>query len=86
MGLIGALIFGFLAGVAAKLLMPGNDPGGCITTSILGMVGAVVGKSISRLLGGPGDITRWTWHGFGLSVLGAVVVLIIWRALLRRKR
>ena len=86
MGLISTLIFGLVAGIIAKLLMPGKDPGGCIITSLLGVVGAFVGKLISTLFGGTGDVTRWTIHGFILSVIGAVVVLFIYRLIVGRKK
>lgn len=85
MGMIGAIVFGLIAGMAAKMLMPGKDPGGCILTSILGIVGAVVGKLVSQFFGGEGDVTRWTMHGFALSVLGAIIVLFIYRMIAGRK-
>ncbi|OBX36313.1 hypothetical protein A8U91_00654 [Halomonas elongata] len=51
MGIISWIIFGLIAGIAAKFLMPGKDGGGIILTCILGIVGAVVGGWISTLLG-----------------------------------
>jgi len=85
MGIISAIIFGLVVGIVAKMLMPGRDPGGFIITAILGIVGAVLGKFISGLFGGSGDITRWTWSGFFLSVIGAIILLAIYRMFTRRR-
>lgn len=85
MGIISAIIFGFVAGLIARALMPGRDPAGFIVTSILGIIGAVVGKFISLAFGGSGDVTRWTWQGFALSVLGAIIVLAIYHFATRRR-
>ena len=79
MGLLSALVFGLIAGLAAKLLMPGNDPGGCIGTTIVGVVGSVIGKWIGGYTGG-GEFTSWSMTGFGMSVLGAMIFLLIYRA------
>lgn len=85
MGIISAIIFGLFVGIVAKLLMPGRDPGGFIITAIIGIVGALIGKFISLAFGGGGDVTRWTLSGFFLSVLGAIVLLAIYRMITRRK-
>lgn len=84
MGIISAVIFGLIAGIAAKAIMPGKDPGGCIVTSILGIIGAVVGQWISTLLGF-GDNDKWTLGGFVMAVVGALVVLGIYRLLTGKK-
>src|SRR5689334_9340531 len=85
MGIISAIIFGFVAGLIARALKPGKDPSGFIVTSILGIIGAVIGKFISLAFGGSGDVTRWTWHGFWLSVVGAIIVLAIYDFATRRR-
>jgi len=54
MGIISAILFGLIAGILAKLFMPGRDPGGFIVTTLLGIAGAVVGKFVSTLLVVPG--------------------------------
>jgi len=51
MGILGWIIFGLIVGALAKLVMPGKDPGGFVVTTILGIVGALVGGFLGRLLG-----------------------------------
>ena len=77
-GIVGWVIFGLVVGVIAKLVMPGRDPGGLIVTVLLGIAGAVVGGLIGRLAGlyGPGDVA-----GLIMSVVGAVVLLFVYRKL-----
>ena len=77
-----ALIIGLIVGAIAKLIMPGRDPGGCIVTILLGIAGSFVGTFIGRALGlyrsGQGA-------GFIMSVLGAVLVLWIYRMIVARR-
>jgi uncharacterized membrane protein YeaQ/YmgE (transglycosylase-associated protein family) len=81
-GVLGWIIFGVIVGAVAKLVMPGRDPGGIIITMLLGIVGAVVGGFLGRALGfyGPGDPA-----GFLMSVLGAIVLLALYRMMAGRK-
>ena len=76
MGIIGWIIFGLIVGAVAKLLMPGRDPGGWIVTILLGIAGALVGGFLGRAAGwyGPNDAV-----GFLMSVLGAIVLLFLYR-------
>ncbi|EAA4489134.1 GlsB/YeaQ/YmgE family stress response membrane protein [Salmonella enterica] len=83
MGIIAWIVFGLIAGVIAKLLMPGRDGGGFILTCILGIVGAVVGGWLATMFGIGGSISGFNLHGFLVAVVGAIVVLVIFR-LLRR--
>jgi uncharacterized membrane protein YeaQ/YmgE (transglycosylase-associated protein family) len=83
MGFIWTIIIGFVAGVIAKFVMPGsNEPSGFVLTTILGVVGAVVATWLGQALGwyGPGQ-------GAGLigAVVGAILVLLVWGALSRRR-
>ncbi len=77
---LGWIIFGLIVGVIAKLLMPGRDPGGMIVTICLGIVGALVGGFIGRLLG---FYQAGQSAGYIMSVIGAIVVLFIYRRLVR---
>ena len=76
MGFIVWIVFGLVVGIVAKFLMPGRDPGGMFLTIILGVVGAVVGGFIGRALSwyGPNDPV-----GFFMAVLGAIVLLVLYR-------
>ncbi len=80
---IGWILFGLIVGVVAKLLMPGRDPGGFIITILIGIAGALLGGVIGRALGlyGPGESAGWI-----VSILGAVVLLFIYRLVMRRPR
>ncbi|EJO1218320.1 GlsB/YeaQ/YmgE family stress response membrane protein [Salmonella enterica] len=82
-GIIAWIVFGLIAGVIAKLLMPGRDGGGFILTCILGIVGAVVGGWLATMFGIGGSISGFNLHSFLVAVVGAIVVLVIFR-LLRR--
>ena len=81
-GIIGWIIFGLIVGALAKLLMPGRDPGGIIVTMLLGIAGALAGGYIGRALGwyGPND-----GAGFLMSLLGAIILLWIYRLVIGRR-
>jgi uncharacterized membrane protein YeaQ/YmgE (transglycosylase-associated protein family) len=86
--MITALIFwivvGLIAGALAKLIMPGDDPGGIIVTILLGIVGAIIGGFLLRLigLGGGGGFVASIIAG----IIGAVILLAIYRAFVGRQR
>ncbi|AHE58175.1 GlsB/YeaQ/YmgE family stress response membrane protein [Escherichia albertii] len=84
MGIIAWIIFGLIAGVIAKLIMPGRDGGGFILTCILGIVGAVVGGWLATMFGIGGTISGFNLHSFLVAVVGAILVLGVFR-LLRRE-
>jgi uncharacterized membrane protein YeaQ/YmgE (transglycosylase-associated protein family) len=79
---LGWIVFGLIVGAIAKLLMPGRDPGGFIVTMALGIAGALVGGFLGRALGwyGPNEAA-----GFLMSLLGAVVLLALYRMLFVRR-
>lgn len=79
MAIIGWIIFGLIAGVLAKWIMPGKDPGGMIITIILGVVGAFVGGFIGNHLLGIGMVDAWDIRSFFLAVLGAILLLAGYR-------
>ena len=78
MGWIAWIIFGLIAGIIAKFLKPGRDTGGYIVTIILGILGAVVGGWIGTQLG-LGAVDGFNFMSFALAVLGAVILLFIYR-------
>ena len=81
-GIIGWIVIGLLAGGIAKLLMPGKDPGGCVITILLGIAGALLAGFIGQAIG---------WYdeseaaGFIAAIVGAFVILLIYRLVLRRR-
>jgi uncharacterized membrane protein YeaQ/YmgE (transglycosylase-associated protein family) len=70
------IVFGLVVGIVAKLIMPGQDPGGIILTGVLGIVGALLGGWLGRLFGlyREGDAV-----GFIMAVIGAIIVLALYR-------
>jgi uncharacterized membrane protein YeaQ/YmgE (transglycosylase-associated protein family) len=76
------IVFGLVIGIIAKLLMPGRDPGGFIVTILLGIAGALVGGFIGRAMGfyGPGQSAGWL-----MSILGAIILLVLYRLLMRSR-
>ncbi len=82
MGIIWTIIIGLLAGVVAKFLMPGRDPGGFIVTTLLGIVGAVLATYLGQAVG---------WYragegaGFIGAVVGAVIILFLYRMFVGRR-
>ncbi len=83
MGILYMLVIGLVIGVIAKILMPGKDPGGCIITILIGIAGSMVAGYLGRAMG---------WYaegqpaGFLLSIVGAILLLIIYRMLFGKKR
>jgi len=76
--ILGWILFGLIVGAIAKLVMPGRDPGGIVVTILLGIVGALVGGFIGRLLG---LYQRGESAGFIMATIGAIVILFIYRRL-----
>ena len=81
MTILGWIVFGLIVGIVGKLLMPGKDPGGFIATVAIGIVGALIGGFLGRLLGlyGQDDPV-----GFSMAVIGAVVFLWFYRMITQR--
>jgi uncharacterized membrane protein YeaQ/YmgE (transglycosylase-associated protein family) len=81
MHIIGTLLIGLIVGAVAKLLMPGKDPGGFIITILLGIAGSFLATYLGRVLG---------WYqegasaGFIMSVIGAIILLLIYRLFTKR--
>lgn len=85
MGWIAFIVLGLLAGAIAKLIMPGDDPGGFIITTLIGIVGALLGGWLGSLifgveLGGFFNITTWI-----LAIVGSLILLGIYRLVVGRK-
>ena len=82
-GILGWIVIGLLAGGIAKLLMPGRDPGGCVVTILLGIAGALLAGFLGRAVGWykPGD-----GAGFVAAVVGAILLLLVYRLIVSRRR
>ena len=83
MGILYTLLIGLVIGAVAKFLMPGRDPGGCIITILLGIAGSFVASYLGQAMGWylPGQPA-----GFIFSVIGAMILLLIYRMLFARRR
>jgi uncharacterized membrane protein YeaQ/YmgE (transglycosylase-associated protein family) len=84
MGVLSWILLGLVAGVVAKLLMPGKDPGGWIVTTLIGIAGAFVGGWLGTQLGF-GGFTGFDARGLVTATAGALVLLIGYRMISRRK-
>jgi len=82
MGILTWIVFGLVVGIIAKLLTPGKDPGGFIVTMLLGIAGALLGGFVGRAMGfyGPGETAGWL-----MSIGGAILLLLLYRLMVRRR-
>lgn len=83
MSIIGMLLIGLIVGVIAKFLIPGNDPGGIIVTILIGIAGAFIAGYIGRAAGW---YTEGEPVGFIASVVGAIILLLLYRLAFRGRR
>jgi len=83
MEILGMILLGLIAGALAKLLMPGRDGGGFILTIVLGIAGSLLGGVVFNAMG-LGDGSRWA--GLIGSVIGAIVILAVYRMIAGRRR
>lgn len=84
MGIIAWIVVGLIAGVLAKLIMPGNDPGGWIITILLGIVGAFVGGWVWSLIGDT-SVTGLNFTSIAIATLGAIILLALYRLVVARR-
>ena len=86
MGIIAFIILGLLAGIIAKAILPGDDPGGLIVTTIIGVVGAIIGGFLAGVLFNADpldeffDISTWL-----TAIVGAILLLVIYRVVVGRR-
>ncbi|MBL0057746.1 MAG: GlsB/YeaQ/YmgE family stress response membrane protein [Elusimicrobia bacterium] len=83
MGIVGTVVLGFLAGIVAKVLMPGKAPGGLVVTTSLGIGGAGLASYLRHRF-------HWTFsrdpHGFLAAVAGAFFILMVYRLVFHRRK
>lgn len=82
MGFLGWIVLGLVAGAIAKLIMPGRDPGGCIVTMLLGVIGAVVGGYLGSRFFGRGLETFWNLQTWIVAIIGSLILLGIYRLII----
>jgi len=86
MGIIAFIILGLLAGIIAKAILPGDDPGGIIVTTLVGIAGALIGGFLASALFGAHpldeffDISTWL-----TAIIGAIILLLIYRMVVSRR-
>ena len=83
-GILSWIVFGLIAGAIAKFLTPGRDPGGCIITIVIGVVGALLGGWLATVLGF-GGISGFDFRSFVIAIGGSILLLAIWRLLSGRR-
>ena len=81
-GILGWIVFGIIVGLLARLIHPGKDPGGILVTMLLGIAGSVLGGFIGRAIG---LYRQGEGAGLIMSVLGAILLLVIYHALAHRR-
>lgn len=82
-GIFGWIIIGALAGIIAKAIMPGRDPGGCIVTILLGIAGALLAGFLGNTLGW---YNQGEGAGFLAAIVGAIIILFVYRLVAGRRR
>jgi uncharacterized membrane protein YeaQ/YmgE (transglycosylase-associated protein family) len=85
MGILGWIVLGLIAGAIAKLIMPGDDPGGIIVTMLLGIVGAVIGGFLGSRIFGIGLQTFWNLQTWIVAIIGSLILLLIYRLIAGRR-
>lgn len=85
MGILSWILFGLIAGAVAKLIMPGNQSGGIVATTGLGVIGALAGGFVGTLVGF-GKVTGFNPRSFAIAVVGALLVLWVYGMIRRSTR
>lgn len=86
MGILSWIVFGLIAGGVAKLILPGKDPGGCLITVAIGILGAMLGGVIGTRVFGFGTVTGFNGRSLVIAILGSIVLLLLYRLLVGNKR
>lgn len=78
MGILAWIVLGLVAGALAKFILPGKQGGGIILTTVLGVIGALVGGFLGTRVFGFGEVSGFDLRSVGIAVLGALVVLVVY--------
>jgi uncharacterized membrane protein YeaQ/YmgE (transglycosylase-associated protein family) len=83
MGIIGWILLGLLAGLIAKAILPGTQPGGIIATTLVGVVGALIAGFIAQAIGFGDPLDEFfDWSTWIAAIIGAIVLLLVWQSIL----
>ena len=82
---VATILFGLLAGGIAKFIMPGKDPGGCLVTAVLGVLGGLVGGWIGKKLFGVKVVAGFNLQSLGFAILGSLLLLLFYRVFIERR-
>ncbi|MGH8917335.1 MAG: GlsB/YeaQ/YmgE family stress response membrane protein [Actinomycetes bacterium] len=85
MGFLGWIVLGLIAGAIAKLILPGDDPGGLIITILLGIVGAVIGGYLGSRIFGIGLENFWSLQTWIIAIIGSLILLGLYRLFAGRR-
>ncbi len=85
MGILAFIVVGLIAGLLAKLVLPGDDPGGLIVTTLIGIAGAFTGGLVLQFLGSAAGVTGINIWSILVATLGAVILLAIYRLFAGRR-
>ncbi len=85
MGILAWILFGLIAGGIAKLIMPGKDPGGCLVTSLIGIVGALIGGFLGTTVFHWGRVDGFDVRSFLIAIAGSILLLLVFRLVARRR-
>lgn len=85
MNILTWMVLGLIAGGVAKLIFPGKDPGGCLVTMAIGVLGALLGGFLGTTLFDWGGITGFNIRSLGIAILGSLVLLLVFRVLVQQK-
>ncbi|MGH7565583.1 MAG: GlsB/YeaQ/YmgE family stress response membrane protein [Gemmatimonadota bacterium] len=85
MGILAWIVLGLAAGAIAKLIMPGDQRGGCLMTILLGVAGALIGGFIGRTLG-YGGVETFSWASLLWAVIGSFVLLLVFGLVFKKRR
>lgn len=83
MKILSWVLLGLIAGGVAKLIMPGKDPGGCLVTIAIGVIGALIGGFLGTTVFEWGEVTGFDLKSLGIAILGSVVLLVLYRIVVR---
>jgi uncharacterized membrane protein YeaQ/YmgE (transglycosylase-associated protein family) len=86
MNIVSWILLGLLAGGIAKLIFPGKDPGGCLVTIGIGVLGALIGGFLGTALFGWGSVTGFSLRSLGIAILGSLLLLLLFRLVVRPGR